>query len=237
MMHDLLLLRLTVCLIVGMASLVPASSDPGGVQPLQPPRWPLAFFAEFQEKYPSDNASTTGIYGVDSEYKDPSTGIQGAQVVTRGYGNRDPVCNDLRPGSSCTHLAVGGQRYILWAASPVDDCCVCCSWADGCGPVEMTKDAAFEGQRTINGQVCNSFKMLTGVLGLRIRHMLLRVNDSQPCEITSEEDGAAHDDLLSDAIVFEPTSYTSNVDPGLFALDAASCPPCSNATYTCQLNQ
>ena len=158
-------------------------------------------------------AVSSGVYTVDLNHDDSVTGITGAELSVHSFGHQDPVCSALRPNTPCTQVAVGGQRYIVWAASPVDQCCRCCSWAEGCGPTLMVQNATYEGQRAVDGQVCNSYRS-------KLDHMLQRANDSQPCGINR--------------MVFDPLSYeTPLTDQGVFAVPRELCGPCNNASFTC----
>ena len=139
--YSCLVLVLSTCLVLALeAQAVPLAS----------PKWPTSFFTEFNESWRS------GVYAVDLNHVDSVTGITGAELSVHSFGHQDPVCSALRPNTPCTQVAVGGQRYIVWAASPVDQCCRCCSWAEGCGPTLMVQNATYEGQRAVDGQVCTS---------------------------------------------------------------------------------
>ena len=87
------------------------------------------------------------------------------------------------------------------------------------------KHATADGQRTVRGQLCNSWK----VMGFNTNHLLLRTNDSQICEL---------DNADSDLLVFEPQTYSTEPEravPSVFAVPEKCDQWCGAITFPCQL--
>ena len=70
-----------------------------------------------------------------------------------------------------------------------------------------TDNATYAGQKQVNGQTCDSYL----IQGFEANHLLQRANDTQLCELDNADE---------DFLVFDPHSYTTHVDPDLFALPA-----------------
>eukprot|EP00878_Enallax_costatus_P022615 GHUV01024008.1.p1 GENE.GHUV01024008.1~~GHUV01024008.1.p1 ORF type:complete len:179 (+),score=32.87 GHUV01024008.1:112-648(+) len=103
-----------------LATAGPLTDDPR-------PVWHRNFVTEFNEttKIAFWSWHTNGklTYSVD----------QLAQRVDRDNGRGDRYCMSIHPftDTPCTHLVVGGQRYLIFPE--LRECCRCCDDAGGCG--------------------------------------------------------------------------------------------------------
>jgi len=175
------------------------------------PNWPSVFSAKFEETFSgSATPGIEGYYALDMSFKDPATGIVGAQLIRRGNGTQDGICSTLIKNDECTDLAVGGQRYIYGGGK----CCRCCSWEHGCGPIKSSwvDNATYAGQRVVKGQTCDSFK----IQGFESNHLLQLAADPKVlCEL---------DNADVDFLTFDTDTFTTKPPPwSLFAKPSAAC--------------
>ena len=125
------------CLVVLICILV--FSHPSGSEALihsseddPRPYWPRWFSIKFNEttSIPFLSDTTTGLLQYDS--------ARVAERVDREEGHGDRYCGSVHPlkHMPCTHLAVDGMRYLIFPS--ISECCSCCSFSSGCGPVSQT---------------------------------------------------------------------------------------------------
>jgi hypothetical protein len=143
----------------------PLCGEPSAVPALKPgavPRvhWPRAFFAKMDESWPQlpHLGNNTGSYALDLAYSGAPPHV-GAEAIARSDGTGSQ-CANVHPNTPCTEVAKGGQRYFIFPA--LGTCCRCCSWANGCGPVEASwaANATLVGARSIGGRTCDDFKIM-----------------------------------------------------------------------------
>ena len=75
----------------------------------------------------------------------------------------DYLCTTAGIGSmeTCNQLASEGNLWIFTSDVVTPECCSCCTYEQGCGPLTQTwmEDASFEGQTTVGGQAANMWKI------------------------------------------------------------------------------
>ena len=189
--------------------------------------WPTKFAANGTESFPPHNASGLAFsFAYDLEYVDTKTGIKGAQRIYRAGGTLDETCRAVRPGASCTQLAVGGQRYMVFP----DYCCRCCSWEHGCGPLSATwtEGAVYTGVRDVQGKQCDVYRIAAvEPVGNKTDSLSVRVSDGRLCELDTHSS--------EEKFIFDESTYTTRVDPELFALPDADCHEWCGPKYACAI--
>ena len=107
------------------------------------PVWPRAFRIAFNE------ATGLPIIGGKTEGQLYYDANQRAERIDRVNGHIDRYCGSVHPlkwDTPCTHIAYGGERFLLFPELHGDDaCCSCCSFEDGCGPLsaDWLRNATF----------------------------------------------------------------------------------------------
>jgi len=98
--------------------------------PPPPPVLPPSFSVAFNETtwlFASYNFS--GVWYYDF--------ANARQRIDRSTGAHDRFCGTVDAADApCTHLVVGGERWLVWPT--LGKCCGCCSAAAGCGVVKPT---------------------------------------------------------------------------------------------------
>lgn len=66
----------------------------------------------------------------------------------------------------CTHLVVGGVRYLIFPE--LDECCQCCTAAQGCGVLSPSwlQGAEYGGQVTLRGYEAHKWSVKVGCVGI-----------------------------------------------------------------------
>jgi hypothetical protein len=115
------------------------------------PEWPETFTTTFDEtmSYPVIGShSTTGTFYYDY--------TSGRYRVDRANGRYDRYCgiNGVKAfeDTPCSHIVVGGNRYIYYPDK--DECCFCCDASHGCGLVkpDWLEGAQYLGEVEYQGQ-------------------------------------------------------------------------------------
>ena len=181
------------------------------------PFWPSVFFANFSEQHVTvATDSDIGFYALDLGFD----GGKGAQAIYRTNGT-STNCGGVHKDTPCTQLAVGGERYLVFPEK--DDCCVCCSWAEGCGPIvpAWTQGAKYKGRTEVNGVQCDDFE----IDGFEPNRLLQTPDGKKLCELNN---------AMVDVMKFDLASWGNTVDPALFALPKAGCSRRCGAVGECQ---
>jgi len=194
------------------AASVSAASAPAPVA-----HWPDAFFANFSEHlnssflFPnsSHGANFTAYYALDLSYKGKD-GHVGASAVYRSDGKTAlKICHAFHPNTACIQMKVSGHLYLVYPE--INECCRCCSWEHGCGPLKRnwTAPAVYMGRRNISGLQCDKFSVAGEI---EAENYLAQTTDGKHlCEL---------DNGGIDQMYFDQTSWLDSVDPGLFDLPA-----------------
>jgi hypothetical protein len=187
------------------------------------PFWPKKFFANFTETFPPTSATGSGYYALDLSYRStPTSPYQGAQAIYRtntdGYG--DTTCGSFHNNTPCVQLAVNGERYLHFPE--LTECCTCCSWKDGCGPISQgwTSNAVYAGQKKVNGVMCDDFSIQGG----QTNHLLQTLDASKLCEV---------DNTDTDHIVFDIPTFNETVNPLYFQIPDYGCSKSCGAKGEC----
>ena len=183
------------------------------------PNWPSAFFANFTENFARTGfaVNSTGYYALDLT----ANGGKGAQAIYRSDGT-NTNCGVFHPNTPCVQLAVDKQRYLVFPE--LGECCTCCSWAQGCGPIipAWAQNAKYVGRQDVNGEQCDAF----AIQGYEMNHLLQTTDGSKLCEL---------DNAGSDHMFFDLATFSNKVDPSLFALPAGGCSKKCGKGGECQL--
>eukprot|EP00850_Spirogloea_muscicola_P005138 SM000023S07594 [mRNA] locus=s23:368569:371303:+ [translate_table: standard] len=142
--------------------------------------------------------------------------------VDRADGRGDRYCGTAAPLSAtpCSHLVVGGVRYLLFP--DLRYCCTCCTAANGCGIVarDWLAGAAYLGSDEVDGIVCDKWNKP----GLQ-NNYYWQTPAGVPIRIYQE---------YAEMMTFRPDTYTTSPDfvDNTFALPEYS--DCKSACYgTC----
>ena len=161
--------------------------------PAHPPHWPASFSANITEvRTAKGSGNTTGYWAYDAMAK--------GMRVDRDDGEYDQLCGSAGGAESCTVLATGGLRYLIWPAR--SHCCVCCTDADGCGAEApgWLDAAAYVGPDTFNGIATDKFV----IQGYKPNYWWQRASDGTPVALQQADPRKAGQDI--DA--FDPNSLS-----------------------------
>jgi len=166
-------------------------------------KWPHAFLANFTETSSLSGISkmTTGYYAFDVEHGEAIYRVDGSGSFPSF------VCKDKTPSLD---IAVKGQRFMYFPEK--GDCCTCCSYQDGCGPLvpSWVQNATYEGTVTIDGVSCDKFL----IQGNSPNYMAQTNNGQKVCELNNG--GANIFDFVLGTFTLKPS-------PDLFVLPDMDC--------------
>eukprot|EP00195_Chlamydomonas_chlamydogama_P008577 CAMPEP_0202890894 /NCGR_PEP_ID=MMETSP1392-20130828/1151_1 /ASSEMBLY_ACC=CAM_ASM_000868 /TAXON_ID=225041 /ORGANISM="Chlamydomonas chlamydogama, Strain SAG 11-48b" /LENGTH=242 /DNA_ID=CAMNT_0049574545 /DNA_START=73 /DNA_END=801 /DNA_ORIENTATION=- len=81
------------------------------------------------------------------------------EVVYREDGRGDRYCGSIHAFKStpCTHLVTAGNRYLIFPE--LDECCLCCNAADGCGILspQWLQNSTYQGDVDLRGITTHKF--------------------------------------------------------------------------------
>eukprot|EP01012_Entosiphon_sulcatum_P007616 TRINITY_DN1391_c0_g1_i1.p3 TRINITY_DN1391_c0_g1~~TRINITY_DN1391_c0_g1_i1.p3 ORF type:complete len:212 (+),score=29.94 TRINITY_DN1391_c0_g1_i1:31-666(+) len=180
------------------------------------PTWGPTFFARFDESLgkegqPHPNFTTVGYYALDLTFKG------GSQTIYRRDGTGDASCGAYHPNEPCLQVATQGNRYLVWPRLD-NKCCICCSFAEGCGPIgsQWVSNATFRGVERVGGSQCNAWT----IQGFQTNWLKQRVGSNVICEVTS----GSHDNMT-----FVQNTWNTEVDPSHFDIPPNCNQRCGNA--------
>jgi hypothetical protein len=168
--------------------------------------WPAAFFANFSEhggaKTPT-KPNTVGWFALDL------TNDLG-QVIYRADGSSSSCGHVHNDSTPCVELAVKESRYFYFPEK--QDCCNCCSFKDGCGPIKpaWAENATYAGKKIVNGVSCDNF----AIQGNEVNHMSQTSDGKTLCEL---------DNAGFDIFDFDASTFTTKPDASLFKLPDMDC--------------
>ena len=146
------LLSLAVGAMLVQCAVVPEGTCSAPSPPVTEPTWPGNFTAQWNEQ--TNFTGTMKYSGGDTVYA-WNNGTNPAMSWHRWDGWADPYCNNSLPlpyDSQCSHIVVGGKRYLHYPI--LNKCCFCCNDAQGCGvpkPTFMNNIATNQGYGTYYG--------------------------------------------------------------------------------------
>merc|ERR1719476_807984 len=105
----------------------PCLSPPCGPGPF-PASWPRQFASEFY----SPSKKTSGLFAIGTD----SDG-QRAGVITMADGTWDHLGAYFHTGTEYRMVMTKAWRWLVWPE--LRQCCKCCSFASGCGPLDATR--------------------------------------------------------------------------------------------------
>lgn len=193
-----------------MAGVVTASNVPST------PVWPNEFQMTFNEtlSYPIlGSHHTTGTYYYSYTHK--------AERVDRANGHYDRYCGSngakIVSNTPCNQYVINGSRYLDYPDK--NECCYCCSSAQGCGILrpDWLNNATYQGYLEKDGY--NVTKWAKG--GVQSNYYYERSSDRVMIEI---------DQVPNDDQIFDPTTYTTKVDPSVFQ-PPSRCTPDNKCSY------
>eukprot|EP00746_Dinoflagellata_sp_MGD_P141145 gnl/MRDRNA2_/MRDRNA2_74307_c0_seq1.p1 gnl/MRDRNA2_/MRDRNA2_74307_c0~~gnl/MRDRNA2_/MRDRNA2_74307_c0_seq1.p1 ORF type:complete len:238 (+),score=26.24 gnl/MRDRNA2_/MRDRNA2_74307_c0_seq1:66-779(+) len=195
-----------------------SSAPPSPPAPSPQAVWPPVFFANFTETFVKDGRNSTGYYALDLTFN----GSKGAQAIYRSDGTDAETCGFVHQNTPCIQLALDGQRYLIFPEK--NDCCICCSWAQGCGPIgtQWTNGALYKGRQTVNGVQCDDFEIDGG----QANRLMQTTDGKKICEVNQG---------MTDRMVFDLDSFVTSVDPMLFAMPEVTCSRQCGAVGVCML--
>lgn len=195
----------------------PCLNPPCGPGPL-PISWPFKFRAE----YYSPSKETDGIYalGVDSDG-------ERAGLITMADGTLDHLGAYFHTGIEYQMIMTRGWRWLVWPQ--VRQCCRCCSFQLGCGPVDGTWLQNATGHTTYKGtdELPFGSKNVTckkwdyegfGGYNYYFEHL---ANDGErplPCAIRGINYMFDESEPSDDYYVFNQSTFSTDVQPSLFDL-------------------
>jgi len=158
------------------------------------PTWPSAWFSNFTETNRAHKG--LGYWALDLNYKG------GAQAIYRTDGTYTN-CGSFHRGTPCIETCANKNRYLIFPS--LNDCCICCSYADGCGPIspKWVSNAKYMGTATIDGGKCNKWS----IQGFETNYLAQLPNSDVLCEL---------DNTPEDKMIFERNTWTTKVDPRYF---------------------
>jgi hypothetical protein len=168
-----------------------------------PPVWPSIFQETFVETstIPIIGTGTNiqGIYYYDFE--------QQAVRIDRSTGKYDRYCSSVEyfENIPCTHLVVGGLRYLVFPSK--NSCCMCCTSEEGCGVLkpDWLSNSTFIGYNT------------TGTVKYQVWDKK-GLQDNYYWQVDATQVPYIIDQQPNDLMVFNVSSFTKTVDPSVFAL-------------------
>lgn len=113
----------------------------------QQPLFPHTFQASYVS--PVDAKNTSGVYALGTDKFGKA-----AQITTFEDGTRDHLCQFFFNATACVQLMTKGWRYMYWPK--LQKCCKCCSFANGCGPLDpkwvqnQSGNIIYEGLSTVS---------------------------------------------------------------------------------------
>lgn len=174
------------------------------------------------------NLTTTGTYLYD--FGHPG----GPRARTdRANGKGDRYCGTVKSDDSpCTHLVVGGERYLVWPS--LSYCCKCCDDAQGCGVVTPTwmvdSGGAYVGSPNISTPNYDGATDEFSIQGLQ-QNLYYATPGGAPVQLAQ---------LSDDWQYFDPTTYVVGPQPD-DAFEVPSyctqqCPLLSTCTFAAEHN-
>ncbi|GBG67277.1 hypothetical protein CBR_g88566 [Chara braunii] len=128
--------------------------SPEPPMPVLPPIWPPKFVIEFNE------TEYLGIFSLHTGGKIYYDSTNQRSRIDRDVGRGDRFCGTVWPirRTPCSHVVVGGVRYLVFPEHRY--CCQCCRASDGCGirPRTWLANATYIGRENVEGYDCNKWK-------------------------------------------------------------------------------
>ncbi|GAX84228.1 hypothetical protein CEUSTIGMA_g11651.t1 [Chlamydomonas eustigma] len=116
------------------------------------PYWPTLFNIEFNE-------TSIILFKRVSEGKWWYDAANQNEIIYRKDGRGDRYCGGMHPinPTPCIHLVTQGNRYLIFPE--LQDCCLCCTAAKGCGILSPTwlDGAEYQGQEVKFGLQTNKW--------------------------------------------------------------------------------
>ena len=137
--------------------LAAAASAAAVPPPAFPPRWPREFSVNVAEVTINVTTGANGTVLSRASGRWSYSASQRALRQDRENGAYDELCGSpLTPGAGkdplpCTQLAAAGARWVIWPSLSPPACCMCCTFAQGCGPETPAwlDDAAYLGRERL----------------------------------------------------------------------------------------
>lgn len=196
------------------------------------PEWPAQWHADIIEVRRGGltrQGNTTGSWFYDS--------VRGAFRVDRGdMGRWDQLCSGAglggRANASCVNLAARGARFIYSSDLSAASCCVCCTDAQGCGPVEPSWVSSATLVASEPGGLDHVPARKWLVEGVSKNYLWTAVSDGA---LLALQQGDPHDPFATDTDFFVRGSLRNGsvLDPSIYE-PPAFCPP-QNATTDSEL--
>ena len=156
-------------------------------------------------------------------YYDYSDAAAPRQRIDRASGREDRYCGTVVAADApCSHLVVGGERYLVWPTLSPPKCCGCCNASAGCGVVKPTwmRDAngTWAGTAPFAGPAWAGAADSWQVNGLQPNFWFTQAGTDTPVGFAQVPD---------DYQYFDPASYVVGPQPdSLFTLPTYCEPQC-----------
>lgn len=194
-----------------------------------PPRQSAATLAiPFPAQLFDGNVTTYGAYLYDFGH------VGGPRARTdRATGKGDRYCATVKSDDTpCTHLVVGGERYLVFPA--LTYCCKCCTDAQGCGVVTPTwmvdSNGTFAGSPVVKTPNYAGTTNEFSIQGLQT-NLYYETTVGAPVELAQLDD---------DWQYFDPTTFSVGPQPdSAFAIPSyctEQCPLLSTCTFAADHN-
>eukprot|EP00746_Dinoflagellata_sp_MGD_P090208 gnl/MRDRNA2_/MRDRNA2_35603_c0_seq1.p1 gnl/MRDRNA2_/MRDRNA2_35603_c0~~gnl/MRDRNA2_/MRDRNA2_35603_c0_seq1.p1 ORF type:complete len:238 (+),score=26.81 gnl/MRDRNA2_/MRDRNA2_35603_c0_seq1:84-797(+) len=191
------------------------------------PSWP----AQFQSTFWSPSKRTSGLYALGRD-----TAGKAAGLLTFADGTRDHLCSAYHNNTACSMLEAQGWRYMVFPQ--IEQCCKCCSFENGCGPLSphwlnnATGNLIYMGVSTVSlsdlSYQCHKWH----VIGLDpdpkksnyyYEHMGSVLNNGsvaagRPCEIDGYNYLHDPSERSDDQYIFNVSTFETTVNPSIFAV-------------------